>query len=371
MLLANINHWWETETSPEELYYARVATIYKKGETSRAENYRPISLLGGFYKIYMMLIRKRIQTEVEDIVSKAQYGFRPAKSTAHAIYIIRRVQDYAERTGGSLYLTLLDWEKAFDKVDHDALGQTLGRMGIDDKIINTLRDGYEKATFYTEDDFGRSGDKKQHSGIRQGCPLSPYLFVLVMTCIEADVLDKLGTASARNRLPNLDYDMVFYADDTIVFNKTLEGIEEIFGHIDSISAEYGLSLNKDKCVNMNMNTPQGKQQRLGTQQHAHKMKGVDSAMYLGNRLNGRASIKEEITFQMQQVTITWKRLQTYWKASNASKKWQLLAYDAIIKNKLLYGLETAQVGKADLKIIDAFQIRGIRQILGKKTHILG
>ena len=43
-----------------------------------------------------------------------------------------------------------------------------------------------------------------------------------------------------------------------------------------------------------------------------------------------------------------------------------MAYDAIIKSKLLYGLETAQVGKSELKRIDAFQLRGIRQILGKK-----
>ena len=71
---------------------------------------------------------------------------------------------------------------------------------------------------------------------------------------------------------------------------------------------------------------------------------------------------------MQQVMVTWKRLQAYWKATDASKKWQLLAYDAIIKNKLLYGLETAQPSKTDLKRIDAFQLRGLRQILGKNTH---
>ena len=106
LLLKTMNDWWNAEEAPRELYFATVATIYKKGETNRAENYRPISLLSGFYKMYMMLIRKRIQDEVEDLVSKAQYGFRPAKSTAHAIYIIRRLQDYAEltstRTNGEL-----------------------------------------------------------------------------------------------------------------------------------------------------------------------------------------------------------------------------------------------------------------------------
>ena len=94
------------------------------------------------------------------------------------------------------------------------------------------------------------------------------------------------------------------------------------------------------------------------------MKGVDSAMYLGSRLNKRAGIKEEITFQMQQVTITWTRLKTDWRATNASEKW---LHDAIIKSKPLYGLETAHVGRAELKRIDAFQIRGVRQIL-RKNH---
>ena len=364
LLLRTINEWWTQEEAPQELYYAKVATIYKKGETNRAENYRPISLLSGFYKIYMMLIRKRIQEEVEDIVSKAQYGFRPAKSTAHAIYIIRRIQDYAEKTGGPLYMTLLDWEKAFDKVDHDTLGYALERMGIDQKIINTLRDGYDKASFYVEDDFGRSDNKKQKSGIRQGCPLSPYLFVLVMTCIEADVLEQLSEEAKHSRLDNIDFDMVFYADDTIVFSRTQKGIEEILGLIQHTSSKYGLKLNKDKCVNMNMNT--NGSQKIGTQTGDHAMKNVEAAMYLGNKLNKKASVQEEIKHQMQQVNITWKRLHVYWRATNASKKWQLLAYDAIIKSKLLYGLETAQVGKGDLKKIDAFQLRGLRQILGKK-----
>ena len=116
---------------------------------------------------------------------------------------------------------------------------------------------------------------------------------------------------------------------------------------------------------MNMNVEE--QQKIGEDQ---ELKGVDAAMYLGNKLNKKASIKEEITHRMQQVTSTWNRLHVYWKTSEASKKWQLLAYDAIIKSKLLYGLETAEVGTAELNRIDAFQIRGIRKILlGKNTLI--
>ena len=88
-LLETINEWWKNGKSPENIYYSRVATIYKKGDTDKAANYRPISQLSSFYKLYMMLIRKRIQEAVEEVICNTQYGFRPAKSTAHAIYIIR------------------------------------------------------------------------------------------------------------------------------------------------------------------------------------------------------------------------------------------------------------------------------------------
>ena len=85
-----------------------------------ASNYRSISLLPSFYKIYMTLIRERIQSHTEKIITNPQYGFRPAKSTAHAIFMVKRIQDCAEKkTGSPLLFTRLDWEKAFDKNEHN------------------------------------------------------------------------------------------------------------------------------------------------------------------------------------------------------------------------------------------------------------
>ena len=105
LLLNMINSWWSSAAGPEELFLARVVPIYKKGDTDKASNYRPISLLSSFYKIYMILIRTRIQRAIEDKLCKTQYGFRPSRSTSHALYIIRRIQDFAESKGAQLSLT--------------------------------------------------------------------------------------------------------------------------------------------------------------------------------------------------------------------------------------------------------------------------
>lgn len=92
-VLTYINKLWEEEKAPKEMFKARVVPIYKKGPTDEAENYRPISLLSSIYKIYMILIRVRIQKALEKHICTTQYGFRQNKSTSHALYIIRRVQD--------------------------------------------------------------------------------------------------------------------------------------------------------------------------------------------------------------------------------------------------------------------------------------
>ena len=87
------------------------------------------------------------------------------------------------------------------------------------------------------------------------------------------------------------------------------------------------------------------------------------ATYLGNELNREINVKHEILNKLQTVRITWFKLLPYWKASDANVKWKLRFFDAVIRAKLLYGLETVHLTKAMLNKIDAFQIRGLRKIL--------
>ena len=178
-LLSLINTWWKDRKAPQELFFARVVPIYKKGDADVAANYRPIFLLNSAYEIYMMMIRSRMQTAISHQISKTQYGLRTAMSTAHAIYVVRRIQEYAESTSSALSLALLDWEKAFDKVQHDKLILSLNRFGFDVQYLDVIQDCYRKPEFYVKDEYSTSETKVQSSGIRQGCPLSPFLFVLI------------------------------------------------------------------------------------------------------------------------------------------------------------------------------------------------
>ena len=149
--------------------------------------------------------------------------------------------------------------------------------------------------------------------------------------------------------------MVFSADDTIVVSETEEACEELLNKWRP-SGEYRLKQNKDQCVNLNMNTEEQQ-----TFKNRERLVKAEEVVYVGNTLNTRANVTVDIDKQIQQVNITLWKLNACWKASVASKKWQLLIFDAVMKSKLLYGMEKVQMTEAAMKIVDAFEMKGLRK----------
>ena len=125
-----------------------------------------------------------------------QFDFRKHKSTSHAIFMARRLQEITRYFGKSRTastLILLDWEKAFDKVSQQKMLEVLRRLQVPDKIYRLIKDFYTNPEFKVCSGNNESEWNFQYSGIRQGCPLSPYLFVLVMGALFADIKMELCT----------------------------------------------------------------------------------------------------------------------------------------------------------------------------------
>ena len=99
-------------------------TIQKR-DPEKQENYRPISLLNTFYKIIAAAMPRRLASSLDHLLMKTQYGFRKNKSTINALFVAKRMQEYAERAGHQGMMILLDWEKAFDKISHEWLFKAL------------------------------------------------------------------------------------------------------------------------------------------------------------------------------------------------------------------------------------------------------
>ena len=164
--------------------------------------------------------------------------------------------DKAEATKNPLCLTFIDWAKAFDRIKQNKLIEALGRMSIPEKIIKAIESLYNEPEFRVKIDGKTSEWKTQNSGIRQGCPLSPYLFNIAMTVIMRDVHDGLNLK--RGTIDTIDFNELMYADDTALVTNNTNAMNRLLERIETRANSFGLHFNKDECVAMIFNISNGK-----------------------------------------------------------------------------------------------------------------
>ena len=196
---------------------AHISTLYKKGAVDMCENYHPISLLGSGYKVFAALVRQRlIDAGAEERLSKTQFGFRSGCGTADAIFFLRRKIEMATSlNNGKLMVLALDWARAFDSISPPAMIEALRRFGITEHVLRVIQAIYSERSSKVVDCNETSKQHAQNAGISQGCPLSPFLFVMIMTILMHDAAESLDSSDQR-LLERGGLTQLLYADDTLL-----------------------------------------------------------------------------------------------------------------------------------------------------------
>ena len=90
-------------------------------------------------------------------------------------------------TNHTLQLLFLDWKQAFDSLDHTAMLEALRRSGLSNRMLSAIASIYDGPVFYVKGFQDHTAAGKVGAGIRQGCPPSPYLFIIVLSVILSDM----------------------------------------------------------------------------------------------------------------------------------------------------------------------------------------
>jgi len=104
-----IGRIWEEETLPSEWTEGIICPIYKKGDRMLCSNYRPITLLNVVYKIFTILIQKKLSKIMEDKLEDCQMGFRANRSTIHNLFIVRQIIEKCHAFNIELHNVFIDY----------------------------------------------------------------------------------------------------------------------------------------------------------------------------------------------------------------------------------------------------------------------
>jgi hypothetical protein len=187
-----------TGTFPDRLQFSEIIPIYKKGDKTLISNYRPISLLPVFSKIFEKIVYKRLyyHLTLNNILVKEQFGFRCDTSTKIAIYtLINNVLSFLndKKIVGGLFCEL---KRAFDCVNYDILLLKMkfyGITGTANKLMGSyLRNRYQRVVinFHNKSNGYLSEWEKVKHVVPQGSVLGPLLFLLYIRDLSKSVLDK-------------------------------------------------------------------------------------------------------------------------------------------------------------------------------------
>lgn len=221
--------------------------------TDRSEslsNWRPISLLNVDYKIVSKVLSRRLSGVLEFLVNIDQTCAVPGRSILDNVHLLRNLIDYVDQKDLPCALISLDQSKAFDRVSHKYLFKTLKAYGFGPQFISWVQLLYTDITSsvlvngYQSEPFG------VHRSVRQGCSLSPLLYVL---CIEPFAIKIRCDPHIQGLgLPgcNQESRISQYADDTTCIVTTLQSITKIFVVSELYSLASGAKLNKEKSSGM-------------------------------------------------------------------------------------------------------------------------
>ena len=159
-----------------------ISVLYKKKDRSDPRNYRPLTLLNNDYKILMRILTQRMNEAVLQFVSRDQNGFVPDGFIAENILRLQLLQELAEEENIDALFIFLDMEKAFDRCSWEFLQDALAAVGFGKDFIDYVSLAYSHTTpptrqIYVNGFLGPSFPLG--SGVAQGCPLSPLLFLII------------------------------------------------------------------------------------------------------------------------------------------------------------------------------------------------
>ena len=235
----------------EELNISKIALLPKSEDRRKVQNFRPIFLLNTAYKIVAKVYANRMKPLLHHWILPSQTGFVPNRCILDNIFLAFEAIEWTLENQQNLTMLLLDFEKAYDRVNWTFLKQSMAKMGFDSIWIQQVMSLNKNASASVIVNGEQSKTFKLQRSVRQGCPLAPYLFLLTVDVL-GQMLQHTENQVKGLQLPDNTYiTNQMFADDTLLFlDGTKDNLDRALTVINRFGAASGAKLNLHKSVGL-------------------------------------------------------------------------------------------------------------------------
>lgn len=358
-----INTIFETGVYPSQFKLAMVTPLFKGGNKSSVENFRPISVLTILNKIVEKALYKRIFGFVNNklnLIYRYQYGFRPRSNTETAAIelseeILTSLDNNEIATG-----VFMDLKKAFDVVDHTLLIEVLMKYGIRGKSLNVFESYLSGRTQQVKIGNHKSSIAEITSGVVQGSCLGPLLYLIFFNAI--------GSLNLKGKI-------FLFADDAVLINthndtsKIAETVKSDMIQVMNFFVHRQLFLNEKKTNFMVFRSSQSRKTLPQTIDLTPNISisRVKTTKYLGLQIDEHLKWSDH-TKQLE--TKISKSCGALWKLRRyLPEKSKKLIYDSLIQSNLSYMISLwGTANWSALQPLQILQNRALRNVYDLPTH---
>ena len=370
---------WIEEVIPADMRNANIITIFKKNDRHNVNNYRGISILAVVGKIMALVMLNRMRDPIaETVLPESQGGFRRNRGTTDMIFAVRQLMEKAREQHRNLYIAFVDFTKAFDSVNRNALWVIMKKMGCPPKFVAILKCLHRDMTVRILVDNELTSEIPYNNGVKQGCILAPTLFAIFAAAMFMHAFsDSPSGVSIRFRSNGSLFNLARlrsqskcmttllhefqYADDCALTADSEEALQDYIDSFADAASSFGLKIN---CKKTEVMALQNSAVRNPLSVNGTHLPNVHSFKYLGSTVTDDCRMDKELDCRIQCATTSFGRLwDRLWSSHDISNKTKISVYKAAITSALLFGAETWTLYQRHFVRLRRVQQRHLRAIL--------
>lgn len=240
------NLWLASRSLPRPFRACKTVLIPKIPKPETPSHYRPITMSSTIVRLFHKIVNSRVSQAIR--IDGRQKAFIPVDGCAENLAILDALLAEARALKHPAHLAFLDMEKAFDSVSHAAIHRAMERKEVPEPLRDYIMSGYDGASTVISSQKEKSRVIPVTRGVKQGDPLSPFLFNLVIDEAITNA-KKLGLGI---RLGEERVSVLAFADDLVVAAETPAGLQALIDVICDTLSGAGLRVNAGKCRSLSL-----------------------------------------------------------------------------------------------------------------------